>query len=276
MARSNAKKPNKPQGGSDEFSSPERPWWVKGERRNPDGTIEIDFPTGYLKLLYEAFGKEIKSGPPFRGEDFLHCRTRQAALMHLVLIEERQPPRDPMDAWDAVGLSHKAGLPVPPWAADLFARVEADRMQGRLSSVDVFFGFSNKGKMGKRIAPVHKKLLQQRNDMLCQDVWSWTLLGESVEEACWRVAGRFQREKKAAEMKGTKWDETAYHLEIVRSRSKEDSANEQARLASRIRQLFFQWKKANARLLNDPRFVESRKSHLESDPENFRSLYPAE
>ena len=101
-------------------------------------------------------------------------------------------------------------------------------------------------------------------------------LGESVEEACWRVAGRFQREKKAAEMKGNKWNQTVYNLEIVRSMSEEDSADEQARLASRLRQLFFQWKKANARLLNDPRFVESRKSHLQSDPENFLSLYPAE
>ena len=150
------------------------------------------------------------------------------------------------------------------------------RGSGRLSSLDVFFGFSNKGKQGKRIAPIHKRLLEKRTDMLCHDVWSWTLLGESVVEACYRVASRFQREKKAAEMKGTTWNQTHYTLELVRPRRQEDSADEQARLASRLRQLFFQWKKANARLLNDPRFFESRKSHLESDPENFRRLFPAE
>lgn len=170
------------------------------------------------------------------------------------------------------------GILPPPWVADRFLEVINDRYQNKIKSLDEAFGFTSKGK-GKRIPKTHQFLLEERDHWLGRSVLAFVILGETVEQACGRVAKFFMGKNQET------WNKATFDLEIINllkrirecsktspsfTPHKPDGNNSKTQLEERIRQLYFKWKKENPKFANDPEYKELvRKRH-----KYFERLFP--
>ncbi len=143
-------------------------------------------------------------------------------IVALVFLEETAE-KTPLMAFDAVVLACKLGVPAPPWVAEVLERINADRVAGKIASLDRAFGFSSsRGKTSE----VRNRLLAERDEMLLLDVWRLILLGKSVDSACLAVSERLRRTRG--------WNETDYDI---------DFGTDSEATAETLRKKFFAFKR---------------------------------
>ena len=145
--------------------------------------------------------------------------------------------RTPHDAFKVMLAAGKTRLPSPPWAVRLLDNVVADRIDGRIESLDAAFGFSSVGQgKGKRVSPIEAHLRSERNDRLCFQVWKLQVSGEGVDSACYKVVKEL--------MCNPNWNETAYDLDLIKQKvKKQDPIVHEDEMANSLKAIYYRWKK---------------------------------
>lgn len=200
------------------------------------GTVEIgthEYPTvedqKYLDMVSAKLEKSSREKDP-NHYDALLC----IALRSIPSLPNFRTPHDAFKVMLAAG---KTRLPSPPWAVRLLDKIIADRIDGRIQSLDAAFGFSSLGQgKGKRVSPVEAHLRSERNDRLCLQVWKLQVSGEGVESACHKVVKEL--------MSTTNWNETAYDLDLIKQKAKkQDPIIREDEMAKALKALYYRWKK---------------------------------
>ena len=206
----------------------------------------------YLEMIWKELGK----CPPGKNSE------KHSDLVHLMVYTQLETPvpKTPFRAIQAILCAGHAGLPMPPWAYKCFYETIYARLKNEIKSLDAAFGFSSTGK-GKRTPSMLKKLISDRNDMLCKDVYGWRVLGESLHNACIRVVGR---------LKATpKWNHTAYNLDLVRAKSKKDNKDE---MVESLMAIYSKWIRVQKNYENNPTLKGVRDRVLEN-PREFEKHF---
>ena len=200
------------------------------------GTGEIgthEYPTvedrKYLDMVGAEFDKSSRDQDPDRYDALLTI-----ALRCTPSLPELRTPHDAFKVMLAAG---KTRLPSPPWAVRMLDKVIADRIDGRIKSLDAAFGFSSLGQgKGKRVSPVEAHIRSERNDMLCFQVWKLQVSGEGVEAACHKVIKGL--------MLNPNWNETVYDLDLIKQKfKKHDPIIREDEMVKALKALYYRWKK---------------------------------
>lgn len=106
------------------------------------------------------------------------------------------------DAFKAVVLSGRLGLPAPSWAIDLLEKAGNDTASGR-TTLDVALGFRGEGSGGTKRAAVPQHLHAMYYETWCRAVLTLVRKGRTPEEACRLVAETLQTPD---------WNHSAYEI----------------------------------------------------------------
>lgn len=200
------------------------------------GTVEVgthEYPTvedqKYFDMVWAKFEKSSRDQDPNQ-HDALFC----IAMRSIPSLPELRTPHDAFKVMLAAGQTR---LPIPPWAVRLLDKIVADRVDGRIQSLDSAFGFSSLGQgKGKRVSPIEAHLRSERNDRLCFQVLKLQISGEGVESACHKVVKEL--------MCNPNWNETAYDLDLIKQKvKKQDPITREDEMAEALKAIYYRWKK---------------------------------
>ncbi len=178
----------------------------------------------------------------------------ERAEMYFSLVKFACGEHTPFTASQALILATLLGLTAPHWAATVLDRTINDRIEGRIKTLDVAFGFTETGRGGAKKSEIYKKLLEVRNQDLALMMWQLTLLGVSEEDASGLVAEHLQT--------NTGWNKTDFKIAFDLSSTKTDADSRQwdeldkrERVASTLLKCYAAWRKQNA-WINRPEEIE--------------------
>jgi hypothetical protein len=219
----------------------------------------------YYQLVHNELQKfEKEHGPqhdPQRHQDLL------------MLSHDAGPPicrdRTPFDALQAILLAGYVGLPIPPWAFEIFNETIYARLRGEIKSLDSALGFSGT-RQGKTTPPMQHNLICQRNEKLCGDVYRWVVLGDSVKSACHRVIKRL--------LATPNWNGTAFDLNLIKGKSEKiDSYSQRSAMEESLERIYYTWKKDCEReqtIIGKDITLKKIRENLFNNQEAFMALFP--
>jgi hypothetical protein len=202
-------------------------------------------------------------------------RTRLDLLRNLYDLEQKAEKK-PFDAWFAIVWAGKAGIRAPRWAvqqldaigtqymypADTTASldrvfgVNADKQKRQRNRLDKALGFRTTGK-GNKLSALDIGSRGVQYHELCEHVWTLTLCGIPVTEACRRVA----------RWKNQQPDRRASIYELKKKKPKT--------LAKQLQgKKYYAWLKANAARLQ--RDEPARREWLTTNKDQFLAQFPNE
>jgi len=220
------------------------------------------------KVWKSEFPKEDLEYSQMALEEFKNTSREEEPDRYYALLQLSFLPaakwRKPFYAFHNILQAGKAKFPMPPWAFQLFEQAVFDRITEDSKSLDEIFGFSSLGHgKGKRVSPVEKKLRDERNQMLCLDVWKWRVLGETVESACEKVSTKF--------MNSRNWNKTQYNLIFVKPKKKKEApmaGGRKEEMVNSMRALYYRWKKGT-----NPLELKVAKDAVLKNPAEFTACF---
>ncbi|WP_447963988.1 hypothetical protein [Nitrospira sp. Ecomares 2.1] len=174
---------------------------------------------GSLAFLVKAFNVALHQGD-----------ARRVVALKGILVSTANPDQQtPLAALNTLILAGQAGVVAPPWAVQLVDQGVLLRLQDPNTSLDKVFGFSaEKGKT----PPAHQVVDTIRNAYVMVRIHVMVTSGEGVGAACLKMADSDQ-------VRGMKnLNQTVYKSSFLR-----DGSNDRDRLATRLQQLYQEWKR---------------------------------
>jgi len=155
---------------------------------------ELAPPTPYLHYLRDELKK---LGNPVGWEKWYR---RPRDLQRLILLE-LQVNKDGYDAWQVSKLAIRHGLLMPPWAGELFEKIEARYSVDEGMNLDAALGFrgsrpQNEKKPNKKEGRLARDIYARALEYLCREVWLLKLLDVPITEACRMVVFRAKKKRR--------------------------------------------------------------------------------